>query len=140
MGDGESRPPLPDREAETFLIRHEQQAEVGTRWRGVGSLRARKKVETVRVDESLPVDVERLDSERVPANENDSGRIETLADGSLSIPVYEEELVVTKRTVLRERVIIRKEVVTERQRIEVNLGREHVELETDGDVELHDDR
>lgn len=88
----------------------------------------------------MTVELERLASERVPPNENDSGRIETLPDGSISIPVYEEELIVTKHTVLRERVIIRKELVTETRLIEVELGREQVDVEADEGIEVLDDR
>ncbi len=88
----------------------------------------------------MTVDLERLASERVPPNENDSGKMETLPDGSISIPVYEEELVVTKHTVLRERVIIRKEIVSETRTIQVELGRERVEVEADEGIEIHDER
>jgi uncharacterized protein (TIGR02271 family) len=52
----------------------------------------------------------------------------------VSIPVFEEELVVTKRRVLRERIIIRKRVVTEHERIEAELLRERVEIEGDVDT------
>jgi uncharacterized protein (TIGR02271 family) len=70
-------------------------------------------------------------AERVPVAPDDSGKIETLPDGSISIPLFEEELVVTRRTVLRERVIIRKEEVTEWERVEAELRRETVRFETD---------
>jgi stress response protein YsnF len=59
----------------------------------------------------------------------DSGEIETLPDGSISIPVLEEELVVTKRVIVRERIIVRRNVVTERRRIDAELRRERVEFE-----------
>jgi uncharacterized protein (TIGR02271 family) len=49
----------------------------------------------------------------------------------VSIPLFEEELVVTRETVLRERVIIRKENVTEHQRVQAELKRERVELDRD---------
>ena len=68
---------------------------------------------------------------RVPAGEGDSGEIETLPDGSVSIPVLEEELVVSKRLVVRERIIVHKDVATRVERIETELRRERVELEED---------
>lgn len=34
-------------------------------------------------------------SERMPAAEHDTGKVETLEDGSISIPIFEEVLVVT---------------------------------------------
>ena len=45
--------------------------------------------------------------------EADSGEVEVLPDGSVSIPVFQEELVIEKRLVVRERVIVRKHTVTE---------------------------
>ena len=41
------------------------------------------------------------DLERLPASEGASGEIETLEGGSISIPIPEEELVITKRLVVR---------------------------------------
>jgi uncharacterized protein (TIGR02271 family) len=69
--------------------------------------------------------------ERLPAGEGDSGEIETLPDGSVSIPVLEEELVVTKRVVVRERIVVRKAVTSRIERVQAELRRERVELEGD---------
>ena len=66
-----------------------------------------------------------------PAGEGDSGEIETLPDGSVSIPVLEEELVVTKRVVVRERIVVHKDVAARVERVEAELRRERVELEND---------
>lgn len=120
----------------TYVLRHEEEV-AGTKaggWRGAGHVRARKRVDRVRVDEVLDRDVERLESVRVPAEDGDSGRIEHLPDGSISIPLFEEELVVTKRVVLRERMILRKGVETQRQRVRDQLRRERVEIDADDDV------
>ncbi len=88
----------------------------------------------------MPIDFEQLVQERVPIGEGDSGEIETLPDGSLSIPLYEEELVVTKRTILRERIIVRKEIAARTQRVEAQLRREQVEIEADDEVEVIDEQ
>jgi uncharacterized protein (TIGR02271 family) len=103
-------------------------------------VRARKKVDTFTVREEWPRDRDDVELERVPAAEGDSGEVETLADGTISIPVYEEELVVTKRTVLKERVLVRKRTVAERVTIEDELRRERVEVEADDGVGLVDER
>ncbi len=63
-----------------------------------------------------------------------------LPDGSVSIPILEEELVVTKRTVVRERILIRKRTVTEHQRVEAELRRERVELDSEDDAEIEGER
>ena len=126
LGD---RPPTPD---EAVVIRHEEEiADVGGRWRGIGHARARKHVDTLRVDEVLGRDVEDVELERVPAEDGDPGGILTLDDGTISIPVYEERLVVTKQVVLRERVLIRKTVESISERVRAELQREHVEVEAD---------
>ncbi len=120
---------------EAVVIRQEEEiGGVRKRWRGLGFVRARKHVETMRVDEVVPRLVEDAQLDRVPADENDSGKIETLEDGSISIPVYEERLVITKEVVLTERVVIRKQVETVTERVRDELRKERVEIETDGDV------
>jgi uncharacterized protein (TIGR02271 family) len=57
--------------------------------------------------------------------------VETLPDGSISIPVLEEELVVTKRLVVRERIVIRKETRTVTETVEAELRREHVDVDVE---------
>ena len=114
------------------LIRHEDELGIGTEIATVGRIRAEKRVEVEHVAQDVPRTFEQAEVERVPAEEGDSGQIETLPDGSISIPVLEEELVVTKRTVVRERIVIRKELVTEHERVEAELRRERVEVEEDG--------
>jgi uncharacterized protein (TIGR02271 family) len=128
-GGGASRPRVDD---DGSLIRHEEEATVGKRWQGVGYLRVRREVDTDRVSERFQRRAEQLTSERVPAGPDDSGKIETLPDGSISIPLFEEQLVVTRKTVLRERVIIHKDVVADWETVEAELRREHISFETDG--------
>lgn len=124
-------PETPD---DAVVIRHEEVATVETRWRGAGSVKAKKRVDTLKVNELIGRNVERVELQRVPIEEGDGGGIETLEDGSISIPVYEERLVVTKEVVLVERVVIRKQVETVRERVRDELRKERVEIETDGDV------
>lgn len=124
-GGGESRPLRSDDE----IVVHEEDAQVGTRWEGVGSARFGRKVDTEHVAADFPKLREDLAYERVPVEDDDSGEIETLPDGSISIPLFEEELLVTRRTVLRERVIVRKENVTEWQRVDAELRRERFEID-----------
>ena len=122
----------------TSLLRSEEELEVGARTEEVGSVRARKHVETDQVEEVVPRQVEDADVERVAPSEGDSGEIETLPDGSVSIPILEEELVISKRSVVRERVVVRKRTRTEEHRVEAELRKERVELDTSGDVEVEE--
>ena len=134
-----SRRPIDDEATgreEASVVRHEEELAVGTATTETGSVRVRKQVETYPIDQAVERHTEQIAGleERVPAVEGDSGEVETLPDGSVSIPVFEEELVVTKRVVVRERVIIRKSTVVDEHRIQTELRRERVEIDADPGV------
>jgi uncharacterized protein (TIGR02271 family) len=74
------------------------------------------------------------DDEQLPLDGADSGEVETLPDGAISIPVFEEVLVVEKRRRVRERIIVRKETVIEDQVVEADLRREQFAVEADDGV------
>lgn len=123
------------REEQTVQL-SEEQLRVSTETVETGRLTAKKKVETETVEETVPRGVEHADVEREAAvAEGDSGQVETLPDGSLSIPVFEEELVITKRLVVRERIIVRKHTVYEEHTVTADLRKERLELDVDGDVQ-----
>jgi uncharacterized protein (TIGR02271 family) len=113
------------------LVRHEEELEVGTRVATVATVHAEKRIEVERVAEDFPRDVEEAVVDRIAAAEGDSGEVETLPDGSISIPVLEEELVVTKRLVVRERIVIRKETRTVTETVEAELRREQVDVDVE---------
>ena len=122
-------------------VRHEERLVTGTETVETGKVRVRKHVETHPVEYSVPRDVEHVDtSERVTAAEGDSGEVEVLEDGSVSIPIFEEVLVVTKRLVVRERVIVRKHTVVDEHTLQTELRREHVTVDADDSVDLTDNR
>ena len=119
------------RDEDASVVRHEEEVELGTQAHQAGSVRARKRVDSERVHRLEPRAVEYGDFERAPAGSGDSGEIETLEDGSISIPLFEERLVVNKELFVRERVILRKRTVTEQHRIEAELRKERIEVEGD---------
>lgn len=125
------REPEVVRSPEAEMVRSEERLDTDVRAREAGKLRARKSVSEHDLEQRVPREVEHAEIERQPAAEADSGEIETLPDGSISIPVFEEELVVEKRRVVRERVIVRKRRVTDEQRVQATLRREHVDVEAD---------
>ena len=127
--------PAPHKEAAASTVRHEEELELGKRPRQ-DVARVRKVVERRPDEKVVPRDVEHADVlEHAAPDPNDSGEVETLPDGSVSIPVFEEEIVVSKRMVLRERVIVRKRTVTEQVRVQERLRKERVEIERDEDTE-----
>jgi uncharacterized protein (TIGR02271 family) len=113
------------------VTRHEEELDVSAEPIEIGSVVASKRVEAQQVAHDVEVHAERTQLERIEVTQSDSGKIETLPDGSVSIPLFEEELVITKRLVVRERVIVHKQTVTEHRRIEAELRREEVDVEGD---------
>jgi len=116
------------------VVRSEEEFLVGTERVEAGRVRARKVVDTEHVSQTVPRYVEHADVQRVAPNGADSGQVETLPDGSISIPVFEERLVVEKRLVVTERVIIRKWSTNEDQEVQAELRRERVEIEVDPEI------
>ena len=116
------------------LVRSEEELEVSVTERRAGAVRANKRVETEHVSELVERGIEHADVERSAAVEGDSGQVETLPDGSISIPVFEEQLVVEKRLVVRERIVIRKHTVVEQELVEADLQKERVDVEADDAV------
>jgi uncharacterized protein (TIGR02271 family) len=113
------------------VVRHEEELAIGTRVAAIGNVHAEKRVEIEKVAQQFPREVEQAVVDRVSAADGDSGEVETLPDGSISIPVLEEELVVTKRVVVRERIVIRKETTLQTETVEAELRRERVDVDVD---------
>ena len=129
------RPPDPGPEEEPSFARHEEELVAGTALREAGTVGVRKVVERHHVETVAPRGVEHAEVERQgPVEGGDSGEVEILPDGSVSIPVFEEELVIERRLVVRERVIVRKHTVTEERQVEADLRRERVEVDADPEV------
>ena len=127
MTDCESR----NLKADGELVRNEEELRVGATEQVVGTVRARKHVETERATARVARSSEQGEFERAPAIEHDSGRIESLEDGSVSIPLLEERLVVRKEVFVRERVVLRKHVVTEQHEVTAELRKEEIQIDAD---------
>jgi uncharacterized protein (TIGR02271 family) len=117
---------------ELRLQRREEDVRVGTREREAGALKVRKSVRTEREQVRVPKRREEVDIERVPgegreASEADIG--EGGEDEVIVVRIFEEEVVVSKRVVLKEEIRIRKRVVVEEEVVEVDLRKEEVDLE-----------
>jgi len=134
-GDLESSPGEEDGYADdTAIIRNEDELTVGTWPREAGRVGVHKVVDHEHTSTVVAVGTEHAELERQAPGEADSGEVEILEDGSISIPVFQEELVVEKRLVVRERIIVRKHTVTEDQLVEAELRRERVEVDADPEV------
>jgi uncharacterized protein (TIGR02271 family) len=136
---GDDAPAADESSTETVL--HEEHLATGTETVESGRVHVRKHVESHPVEYSVPRDIEQVDtSERIAVDEGDSGEVEVLDDGSVSIPVFEEVLVVTKRLVVRERVIVRKHTVVDEYQLQTELRREHVSVDADDSIDVVDQR
>lgn len=118
----------------TEVIRREEELTVATQARDAGRVGVRKVVDHEAAATVVPVGTEHADLERQPPAVGDTGEVEVLADGSISIPVFQEELVIEKRLVVRERVIVRKHTVTEDRLVEADLRRERIEVDADPEI------
>lgn len=54
--------------------------------------------------------------------------------------MLEEELVITKRTVVRERMVVKKRTETRHERVEAEIRKERVEIDADAGVDLERER
>ncbi len=128
---GEPRHSSEDTE-ELRLRRSEEEVRAGTREREAGALKVRKSVRTEREQVRVPKRREEVDIERVPGEGREASEADIGEDGEdevIVVQVFEEEVLVSKRVVLKEEIRIRKKVVVEEEVIEVDLRKEEVDIE-----------
>jgi uncharacterized protein (TIGR02271 family) len=105
--------------------------------RDVGEIHVRTVLEEVPGRLEVEATREEIQVEHVPVGEQVSERIEPWEeDGALMVPVYEEQLVVTKRLVLKEHLRIRRVAVTETELFEGTLKRERLIIDDPNDTGL----
>lgn len=112
------------------MVRHEEELVVAPEWMHAGALQARTEVEQRSVEQVVPCLVEEAEVRRVPVEDGDTGEVFTLPDGSISIPVLEERLVVRKQIVVIERVLLGKRVTTEERLLRAELRSQRIRLDT----------
>jgi uncharacterized protein (TIGR02271 family) len=120
--------PSGDRD-DASLVRHQERLRISKGVEEVGALRIRKEVDPAEIEGEVPRGLEHAKVQRVAPGAEDSGEIETLPDGSVSIPVFEEELVISRRLVVRERIVVTKHTVYQPEHIREDVRRERVEIE-----------
>jgi uncharacterized protein (TIGR02271 family) len=111
------------------LTRSEEELHVGTKQVPRGQAGVRKRVVTEQQHRTVPVEREelRVQREPIPAGEGDSDA-EVSAD-ERTIELREEQPVVDKRVVPKERVRIGKEVVRDQEHVSEPVRKEQVEVE-----------
>ena len=116
-------------EDELRMQRSEEELGTGVRKREAGSVDVRKSVRTERERVQVPRRREEVDVERVPVGREVSEAEISGKEEEFVVRVYEEEVVVSKRVVLKEEIRLRKRVVEEVEVVEVDLRKEEVEID-----------
>lgn len=121
-------------EDEIRVQRSEEELRTSTRQRQAGAVRVRKSVHTDHEEFRVPRRREEVEIERLSAGSSSAQGLEDpedveLGEDEMVMQVYEEEIVVTKRLVLKEEIRLRKAVVEEEEAIEEDVRREEVEID-----------
>jgi uncharacterized protein (TIGR02271 family) len=106
----------------------EEHFQAGTSWTHGDDVTVRKWVETTSFHEDVPRNVDTIDAEHVPPEPADDGEIHELSDGTLSIPIFEEQIVISRRTVVRERLLLRRQIIAETVEVNEEVRREQFDL------------
>jgi uncharacterized protein (TIGR02271 family) len=118
------------------MTRSEEELDVGTRSVDAGRVRLRKYVVTENVTTTVPVRKERVRVEREPitdANVDAATSGPDISEEEHVVELHEEEPVVGKKAVPKERVRLDKDTVTEDREVSDEVRKEQVEV--DGDTE-----
>ena len=118
------------------MTRSEEELRVGTQTRERGRARLRKYVVTETQQVTVPVSREEVRVEREPitdANLDAATSGPAISEEEHEVTLHEEEVVVDKRAVPRERVRLDKKTVTDERQVSEEVRKEHIEV--DGDQE-----
>jgi uncharacterized protein (TIGR02271 family) len=120
------------------MTRSEEELRVGTAQRERGRVRLRKYVTTEQRQVTVPVEREEVRVEREPitdANVDAATSGPEISEEEHEVVLHEEEPVVEKRVVPKERVRLGKETVNEQEQVGGEVRQEHIEVE--GQDQVH---
>jgi uncharacterized protein (TIGR02271 family) len=113
--------------------RSEEELRASVREREAGQVNVKKSVRTEREAVRVPKRREEVVIERVPvedeAREASTATEADIGEDEVVVQVFEEEVVVSKKIVLKEEIRIRKRVVQDEETVEVDLRKEEVEVD-----------
>ncbi len=122
-------------EEDLSVQRSEEELRSDVRQREAGQVSVKKSVRTEREVVRVPKRREEVEIERVTvegeAREASGATEADIGEDEVVVQVFEEEVVVTKRVVLKEEIRLRKRIVEEEEVVEVDLRKEEVEIEDD---------
>ena len=126
---------------EARMTLSEEELEIRRQRMSAGEVDIHKRVETEHV--STPVTTMREEAvvERRPITDETLHAGTTRMEGDeIRIPLMEEEVVVEKRIVPKEELVVRKHTVQETENVEADLRKERVDVDRSGEVNLRDER
>jgi uncharacterized protein (TIGR02271 family) len=120
-------------EEDLRVQRSEEELRARVRGRETGQVNVKKSVRTEREVVRVPKRREEVDIERVPvageARETSGASEADIGEDEVVLRVFEEEVVVTKRVVLKEEIRLRKRIAWDEETVEVDLRKEEVEVD-----------
>ena len=119
-------------ETDDAMTRSEEELQVGTRQREAGRAQLRKYVVTEMVTKTVPVQREEVRIEREPiteANRGDALDGPDISEEEHEVVLHEEEPIVEKRVVPKERVRLGKETINEEREIAEEVRKEQIDTE-----------
>jgi uncharacterized protein (TIGR02271 family) len=125
------------------MTRSEEELRVGTETRERGRARLRKYVTTEQVTKTVPVRREEVRVEREPftdANLDAATSGPDISEEEHEVMLHEEEPVIEKRAVPRERVRLDTETVTDERQVSEEVRKEQIEVDGDQDQLGRQDR
>jgi len=120
--------------SEDAMTRSEEELHVGTEARERERVRLRKYVVTEEVQKTVPVQREEVRVEREPitdANVEAATSGPDITESEHEVTLHEEQPVVEKRTVPKERVRLEKDTVTDEHEVSEQVRKERIETERD---------
>ena len=119
---------------DTAMTRSEEELQVGTVRRPSELVRLKKRVVTEQQQVTVPVQREEVVIEREPITE--ANRAEAMSGAEISeaehaVTLHEEEVVVEKRVVPKERVRLETDVSTSERTVDETLRKEQIDVERD---------
>jgi uncharacterized protein (TIGR02271 family) len=123
------------------MTRSEEELQVGTQTREAGRARLRKHVVTETQQVTVPVQREELRVEREPitdANRDAAVSGPEISEEEHELTLREEEPVVEKRAVPRERVRLEKDTVTEERQVAEEVRKEQIQVDDQDQLRRQD--
>jgi uncharacterized protein (TIGR02271 family) len=122
-------------ETDTAMTRSEEELRVGTASRETGRARLKKYIVTENVQTTVPVQREEVRVEREPITDANVGAAldgPSLSEEEHEVVLREDQPVVDKQVVPKERVRLDTDTVTEERRVSEEIRKEQIETDADG--------